>query len=190
MEKPHILPIYVFIFKLLLSHYNKRFTRAGSFCLIIAVSSAPGMQVGRHSINICSMKKWRFCLLIYPFNSHSNMKLLSALWSLPSNHDQLLVPFLWWSASLVAQTVKNSPAMKLTGVWSLGLEDPLQKGMATHSSILAWRIPWTEESGRLPCMGSQRVRHDWVPKHSDTCIIASIYAVNAMALFYFFVLKL
>ena len=54
---------------------------------------------------------------------------------------------LW--ASLGDQTVKNLPAMQETWVQSLGLEDPLQKGMATHSSILAWRIPWTEESGRL-----------------------------------------
>ena len=47
-----------------------------------------------------------------------------------------------WCASLVARTVKNLPAMKETWVWSLGLEDPLEKGMATHSNILAWRIPW------------------------------------------------
>ena len=60
-------------------------------------------------------------------------------------------------ASLVAQTVKNLPAMQETGVRSLGQEDPLEKGMATHFSILAWRIPWTEEPGRLQSMGSQRV---------------------------------
>ena len=56
--------------------------------------------------------------------------------------------------------VKNSPAMQETWVPSLGREDPLKKGMATHSSILAWRIPWTEEPGGLQSMGSQRVRHD------------------------------
>ena len=53
--------------------------------------------------------------------------------------------------------VKNLPTMQETWVLSLGQEDPLEKGMATHSSILAWRIPWTEESGRLQSMGSQRV---------------------------------
>ena len=58
-------------------------------------------------------------------------------------------------ASCVAQMVKNLPAMWKTWVWSLGLEDPLEKGMATHSSILAWRIPWTEEPGGLQSMGSQ-----------------------------------
>ena len=63
-------------------------------------------------------------------------------------------------ASLVAQMVKNLPAMWETQVQSLGQEDPLDKEMATHSSILAWRIPWTEEAGRLQYMGSQRVRHD------------------------------
>ena len=63
-------------------------------------------------------------------------------------------------ASLVAQTVKNLPAMQETGVQSLGQEDPLKKGMATHSSIFAWRIPQTEEPGGVQPMGSQRVRHD------------------------------
>ena len=65
-------------------------------------------------------------------------------------------------ASLVAQLVKNLPAMQETQVQSLGHEDPLEKGMVTHSSILAWRIPWMEEPGRLQSMRSQRVRHDWV----------------------------
>ena len=62
--------------------------------------------------------------------------------------------------SLVAQTAKNLPAMQETWVRSLGGEDPLEKGTATHPSILAWRIPWTEEPGGLQSMGSQRVRHD------------------------------
>ena len=56
--------------------------------------------------------------------------------------------------------VKNLPAMKETQVQSLGGEDLLEKGMATHSSILAWRIPWTEEPGRLQSIGSQRAGHD------------------------------
>ena len=63
-------------------------------------------------------------------------------------------------ASLVAQLIKNLPAMQETWVLSLGQKDPLEKGMVTHSSILAWRIPGTEEPGRLQSMGSQRVRHD------------------------------
>ena len=65
-------------------------------------------------------------------------------------------------ASLMVQTVKNLPAMQETWVWSLVLEDPLEKKMATHSSILAWKIPWTEEPGGLQSMGLQRVRQDWV----------------------------
>ena len=63
-------------------------------------------------------------------------------------------------ASLVAQTVKNLPAMQETWVQSLGWKDPLEEGMATHSSILAWRIPWTEEPDGLQSMGSQRVGYD------------------------------
>ena len=57
--------------------------------------------------------------------------------------------------------VKKLPAMQETKVWSLGREDPLEKGMSTYSSTLAWRIPWTEEPGRLQSMGLQRVGHDW-----------------------------
>jgi len=60
----------------------------------------------------------------------------------------------------MAQTEKNLPAMQETWVRSLGREDPLEKEMATHSSILAWRMPWTEEAGGLQSMGSQRVRHN------------------------------
>ena len=63
-------------------------------------------------------------------------------------------------APLVAQMMKNPPAMQETQVQSLGQEDSLEEGMATHSSILAWRIPWTEEPGGLQSMGSQRVGHD------------------------------
>ena len=62
--------------------------------------------------------------------------------------------------SLVAQRVKRLPAMRETWVRSLGWEDPLAKEMATHSSTLAWKIPWTEKPGRLHSMGSQRVGHD------------------------------
>ena len=62
--------------------------------------------------------------------------------------------------SWVAQMVKNLPAMQETQVQTLGWKDPLEKGMATLSSILAWEIPWTEEPGGLQSMGSQRVRHD------------------------------
>ena len=60
----------------------------------------------------------------------------------------------------MTQKVKNVPAMQETQVRSLGGEDPLEEGMATHSGILAWRIPWTEESGRLQSIGSYRVGHN------------------------------
>ena len=63
-------------------------------------------------------------------------------------------------ASLVPQMVKHPSAVLETQVQSLGREDPLEKEVATHSSTLAWKLPWTEEPGRLQSMGSQRVRHD------------------------------
>ena len=77
--------------------------------------------------------------------------------------------------SLVAQTVKNLPSVQKTWLWSLGWEDPLEKGMATHSSILAWRIVWTEKPGGLQSVGSQRVRHNWV---TDTAQQRHIYGIN------------
>ena len=69
-------------------------------------------------------------------------------------------------ASLVAHMVKNPPATQETWVWSLGWEDPLEEGMAPHSSILARKIPWTEEPGGLQSMGSLRVGHNWAPSLS------------------------
>ena len=69
-------------------------------------------------------------------------------------------PLQYSWVSLVAQMVKKPPVMQETWVWSLGWADPLEKGTATQSSILAQRIPWTGEPGRLQCMGSQRVGHD------------------------------
>ena len=63
-------------------------------------------------------------------------------------------------ASMVAQMVKNLPAVQETQILSLGQENPLEKEKATHSSILAWEIPWTEKPGRVQSMGLQRVRHD------------------------------
>ena len=73
----------------------------------------------------------------------------------------------------MAQRLKRLPAMRETQVRSLGREDPLEKEMATHSSTLAWRIPWTEEPGGLQSTGSQGVRHDWA---------ASIHFCNSVTL--------
>ena len=69
-------------------------------------------------------------------------------------------PLQYSWAFLVAQLVKNTPAMQETWVRSLGREDLLEEAMATHSNILAWKIPWTEEPGELQSVGSQRVEHD------------------------------
>ena len=72
--------------------------------------------------------------------------------------------FLSSRASLAAQMVKNQPAIQETWVQALGQEYPLEDGMATSSSIPAWRIPWIEDPGRLRYMGSQRVKHNWESK--------------------------
>ena len=81
------------------------------------------------------------------------------------------------SSSLVAQMEKNQPAMQESWIRSLAQEDHLKKGMATHPSILAWRIPWTEEPDGLQSMGSQRVGRDWV-NNSFTFITQHIFKVR------------
>ena len=73
--------------------------------------------------------------------------------------------FYYW-ASVVAQMVKKLPAVQETWVWSLGRENSLEKEMATHSTILACEIPWTEEPGGLQPTGLQRVGHDWAAEHT------------------------
>ena len=75
-------------------------------------------------------------------------------------------PLQYSWASLVVQMVKNLPALRETSVLSLGWEDPLVEGMATHFNILSWRIPGTEEPGGLQSMGSHRVGHDWLTWHT------------------------
>ena len=74
--------------------------------------------------------------------------------------------------------VKNHPAKQERQVWSLGWKDPLEEGMAAHSGILAWRIPWAEEPGRLQYIGSQRVGHDWsnlAHMHVYMCVCVCMY---------------
>ena len=120
-------------------------------------------------------KYWSFSFNISPSSEYSGLISFSIDWldllAVQGTHKCLLqhhsskASILWCSgffrASLVAQRLKRLPAMWETLVRSLGWEDPLEKEMATHSSILAWRIPWTKEPGRLQSTGSQRVRHDW-----------------------------
>ena len=87
----------------------------------------------------------------------------------PKDHDSLVSITSYLSSIFVAQKVKCLPSMQETQVWSLGWEDPLEKEMATHSSTLAWKIPWTEEPSRLQSMGSQS-GHDWTTSlHFTLC---------------------
>ena len=92
--------------------------------------------------------------------------------------------FLEWT-SLVTQMVKNPPVMQETRIWSLGWKDPLEKRLATHSSIFVWRIPWTEEPGGLQSMGSQKVGHNWATNtftfrlHIHTLSILHTYTCNS-----------
>ena len=85
-------------------------------------------------------------------------------------------------AFLLAQLVKNLPAMQETLIQSLGQEDPLEKEMATHSSILAWRIPWAEEPGEPQSMGSARIRHDLATKPPPPSFVY-LLSINVASLF-------
>ena len=96
--------------------------------------------------------------------------------------------------SLVAQMVRNLPAMQETWVQSLGWEDPLERRMATPSSILTWRITWTEEPGGLQSMGLQRVEHDWATNthvcvrthtHTHTHMLISVQIKYLKFLFFY-----
>ena len=119
-------------------------------------------------LNCCIQWPWPWGM---PLSTHTSVETpghCSTEWSKSEREKQILCvdAHIWnLGTSLVAQTVKSLPAVQETQVWSLGREDPLKKGMAINSSILAWRIPWTEESCQVQSMWSQRVRHDWL---SDT----------------------
>ena len=96
--------------------------------------------------------------------AYSNALVLSPatfLVQLSNRHNFWNIPYMYWT-SLVAQMVKNLPEMQKTQVWFLGWEHSLEKGMAAHSNILAWKMLWTEEPGKLQSMALQRAGHDWV----------------------------
>ena len=97
------------------------------------------------------------------------IKLVSPAWQADFS------PLSHWGSPLIwiTEMVKNPPAMQVTWVWSLGWEDPLEKGTATYSSILAWRIPWTEEPGRIRSMGSQS--QTWLSDFHFTSPISKVY---------------
>ena len=120
-------------------------------------------QCANH-LNVAS--RWLYLkLTIHNFPAKKKKKVMWGQW--PSRKSELLLswdlsaPILNKASSLVAQRLKPLPAMWETWVRSLGREVPLEKEMETHSSILAWRIPWTEEPGGLQSTGLQRVGHNW-----------------------------
>ena len=129
-------------------------------------SKASCLQCGRPGFDpwvrkILWRRKWQPTPVLFPKKSHGQRSLAGYS---PLGRKELdtteWIHFRRWT-SLVAQRLKRLPALRETWVQSLGWEDPLEKEMTTHSSILAWRIPWTEEPGGLQSTGSQRVGHDW-----------------------------
>ena len=105
----------------------------------------------------------------------------STVWFSRSHLGEMCSSFVTSAASLVAQMVKRLPAMRETWVWSLGQEYPMEKDMATYSSTLAWKIPWTEEPCRLQSMGLQRVGHNWATSlHFCDFNIQTIFKIRAL----------
>ena len=99
---------------------------------------------------------------VIPEESHFSLLLFEQLTPLKNYESALHIVFhLILKEAIKYPYLKYSPVMQETQVWSLGWEDPLEKEVATHPSVLAWRIPWTEDLGRLQSMGLQRVGHDW-----------------------------
>ena len=138
-----------------------------TLCIIfpLLLTWMPGMQMKNILLWVKkNPKQNHIAQLLFPLKSEARYMPISQTFVL------VLTRVIWlqfshiyaikW-ASLVAQMVKNLPTMQETRFQSLGLEDPLEKAIATHSSILAWRIPWTEEPGGLQSIGSQSVVHDW-----------------------------
>ena len=117
-----------------------------------------------HSLASGKEEEWQPTPVLLPGKSHGWSLVGYSPWGCKESDTTERLHFLpsliYLRASLVAQTVKRLPAMRETQVRSLGWDVPLEKEMATHSSILAWKIPWMEP-GRLQSMGSQRVGHDW-----------------------------
>ena len=119
-------------------------------------AEGPPIPAGRYSM---TRLPWVRSLLFFPGSWHT---LTPVGEPLQYNYFPVCGSSTRWVDFLGGSDVKNLPAMQKTWVQSLGWEDLLEKGMATHSSILAWRILWTKEPDGLQSIGSQRVRHDWV----------------------------
>ena len=144
----------------------------GSLCL--------GPEWKSHFTSVTESAKRHCCVLVSPTQR-------AECWTSRGHEDNttswvVIQSLLAWKlrAFLVAQMVKNLPAMQETQVWSLGGEDPLEKGMATYSSILAWRIPWTEEPGRSTVHGVTKSRtwlNDW---HFHFTVLLNLYSIQTL----------
>ena len=150
---------------------------AGRFFISWATSKA--IITLDHTPIIILIFKLKFFILWF---SSSFLFLATVFTRLQTPGTQLFDVIYLHEPSLVAQMVKNLSAMQETQVWCLGREDALEKRMATHSSILAWRILWTKEPGRLWSMGLQRVGHDWA---TNTHILVSNLSIKPSALYSF-----
>ena len=129
-------------------------TRQGSWATFVTHGLGASQQDLQHS-SLCDK-----CYKGVGLSHYQRTSGQDGCWCDPFRRFNLPQGLAFEGPSLVAQMVKSPPAMQETWVQSLGWEDVLEEGLTTHSSILAWRIPWTEEPGGLQSTRSQRVRHD------------------------------
>ena len=122
----------------------------------------------RWKTNLIKTNKWSKVtqsrsteLLLHYYYLHYYTYYFDLKYNISSTHASSFSPGVHCLVFIKCSVNKCLPAMRETQIWSLGQEDPLEKEMATHSSTLAWKIPWMKEPGRLQSMGLQRVRHDW-----------------------------
>ena len=123
------------------------------------------VRTGRGLQSTLCAERWKeIGLLSLGFKNKEKITVISKYWNSLYNYSQTIVleVIVGNYRQVVAQKLKCLPGMWETWVQSLGWEDSLEKAMAPHSSILAWKIPWREEPGRPQSMGSQRVEHDWI----------------------------
>ena len=145
--------------------------------------SFPSFPITNNLIKDCIIFFYQNIIYWVGQKVHSGLSVSYEHFDHPSswNHIECILSRL--AASLVAQRVKHLPALRETQVQFLSREDPLEKEMATHSSILTRKIPWMEESGRPHSMGSQRVRHDWVTSLTSLPWLSSMHVRFPLCLF-------
>ena len=157
-------------YSLLMESFNLPFT---AFYPLASVSFLAFLTIGPHTLFSSSPRTYTWT------SPRPHPSGAACHWKPPWSQQQASPMAQWQRIHLQMQETQE------TQVWSLGQEDPLGEEMSTHSSILAWKIPWTEEPGRLQSTGLQRVRHDWLTKHTHAqCVNMLIFSQLTFSIYF------